>query len=406
MAMQLAPGVQSWILFPGKDERQHTYLVGSLEVDKYLVVPAAQYPVVSQILEKLPTRAPDQIGEELKAQGISTDVGAFCRLLSSKGLLAMDEGASAPAAQSPPAPKLRWYDIRGHLLKLRWELFTLPLDKQQRWVALLARWYWGVVLASAVLTTLGIVLLGDFNWIAARRLVRDVVAQQNVVWMALLNSLLFGFFALFHEAGHAAAAAAGGVYPRKLTCRLLLLMPYFSLQLPGLHTLPLRRRLLAMLAGPLVDLTLGNALFLLAHSTGPAVAPWIYIAAFANYGRGIFNLVPFLPFSDGYAFMSQGLFREMDIRGYASREVRRWRKGQTKRLDFKSAVFTLLNAAVILGFFASLLIEANNGLYRLATKYLPWQAAVPDWAWLTAILAADALGLYLARNRLKSLLGW
>ena len=52
MDNQLVADIHSWVLFPHK-EGKHTYLVGSTDLDKYLVVPARQYPVVMLILEKL-----------------------------------------------------------------------------------------------------------------------------------------------------------------------------------------------------------------------------------------------------------------------------------------------------------------------------------------------------------------
>lgn len=401
MDNQLVADIRSWVLFPHK-EGKHTYLVGSTELDKYLVVPAIQYPVVVQILDKLRFNChPEQIEADLKRQNITTDVNGFCHLLASKGLLV----SPAPRNEEPDDnAKKRWPDLFGHLRALTWDVASISLEGMHRVMDRFATWYLGMFIFWAVVSSGLVLVSGDFTIFTARQSIREAVYQQNIIWIMVVNLFVIPFFVFFHEMGHAAAAVLGKVYPRRLSFRLFLTVPYFSIQLPGLYTLPARQRYGAILAGPLVDFTLGNITFLLVRFLPPLLVPWFLLAALANYSRFLFNILPILPMTDGYALMSQALFHEIDIRGHAGREFKRWRQKRPNNFKGRYLFFYLINSGIALFIIVSALWQLDVLLFtRLIDA---WWFPMPAWTLFVLTAAIDVLCLYLIRKRLKVLLAW
>lgn len=409
--IRIAPDIGSWVLFPGKTEKT-IYLVGSVQADKYLAVPAEQHPLVMQILEKLRLGyLPDQIEADLKEQGLVVNVGEFCKMLARKKVIEW-ETADEPtlAGESPLFAKLAaqnasWATLFGHLRALSWQVFSIKLDPYQAILDKLAPMALGTLIVIAVVTSVIVALLGGISLTALRQLTLLVVNSPNVIWLTVVNMLLMPVFVFLHETAHAFAAARGRVYPRKLSFRLYLFsVPYFSLQLPGLYTLPLVTRFLAIAAGPLMDLALGNLFFLAARNSGPALAPWVAFVALGCYGRLLFNVLPILPMTDGYALLSQAVFREIDIRGHATKEFRRWRKKKPNNFRGKYIAFFVLNVSVAAVMIGAIVLELNafawQGLKVLGL--LPVEAN----GWIIALLFVfDGVCLYMARGRLRMLFG-
>jgi len=386
--------IQSWILFPDKNGKG-TFLVGSIELDKYIVVSAEQYPIVTGTLELLREgHSPDRIQAILLNQGISTDVGAFCRLLAEKGLVVGEQ-------LETPKQKKRWADLFGHLRTLSWEVFSIPLESLHGLLDNTAHWFLPLLTISVVLSTLAVLLWGDLHWSTMREMARFSRQGYNMLLMLGINGLAIPFFVLTHEITHAIFAARGRVYPRRLSFRWFLTVPYFSLQLPGLYTLPYGTRLVAIAGGPLADLLTANLTFLLARIAG---IPWLWLMTLLNYSRFFFNVLPILPMTDGYALLSQAVFREIDIRGRAGKEFRRWRQRKPNSFRGKYAFFYLVNAGVAIFILGSGLWQLNGTVTTHLRPFLP--ALVPSWTVNILMVGIDLVCLYLLRNRLRVLLAW
>jgi len=405
-AIQLAPDLGSWILFPGKSEDETVYLVGSQKVDKYLTVPAKRYSLVMEIFERLRRGdEPDEIEADLETRGMVVNVREFCRMLARKELLDWESMAEPDEADS--AGEGRWGALFGQLRALSWQVFSLNLEPFRRALAAVAAPTLTLLITAAILSSGAILLQGGISRPALRQMSQQVLGSNGLLWMTLLNALVLPFFVLLHESAHAVAAARGEVYPRRLSMRAyLLIAPYFSLQLPGLYTLPVGKRLLAIAAGPLMDLTLGNLSLLAARAIGGAWMPWLALLALSNYSRFIFNLLPILPMTDGYAFLSQAIFREIDIRGHATKEFRRWQQKKSNRFRGKYVAFFLFNIVV-----AGVILI--GGLMQVNTILARWMRAIGvlptgplTWWGVVALIGLDALCLYLARKRLRILIGW
>lgn len=395
---------RSWVLFQGRPE-ETVYLVGSLQVDKYLPVPSVRYPIVMKVIERLRAGVtPEQVEAEFREQGLAVNVREFCQMLARKKVIEWDdpEGMADGAA----APATRWASLFGHVRALSWQVFSIGLERYQTFLGRFAPALLALILATLLATSLAIAALGGINMPLLRQMVREILLHQRVAVLLLVNMFVMPMFVFPHEAAHAIAAAWGGVYPRRLSFRLYLFsVPYFSLQVPGLYTLPLAKRLLAIAAGPLMDLLLGNLCFLAARLADPSVAAWFALAALGNYGRLIFNLLPILPLTDGYALLSQAFFREIDIRGRSMHEFRRWRHKKSNNFRGKYVVFFILNTAIAAFFIGGAIVQLN----AIALKMMQGWGIAPMGALplrtIGLLLALDAVCLYLARNRLRVLLG-
>jgi len=404
--IRIAPDLGSWVLFPDTFEKT-VYLVGSPHVDKYLTVPAKRHALVMQIFEKLRLgHSPEQIEAELREQGTITNVREFCQMLAQKKLIEWETGDEQVAAGALNLTPTRWAVSFGHLRALSWQIFSLSLDPYRSILNRLAPAALGLLVTGTAITSIAVAMLGGISLLALRQMVLQVFDSRNLLWLTLANMLLMPVFVFLHESAHAVAAARGQVYPRRLSLRLYLLsVAYFSLHLPGLYTLPVRHRFLAIAAGPLMDLMLGNLFFLMARSADPALAPWLTFMALSNYGRLVFNLLPIMPMTDGYALLSQAIFREIDIRGRATQEFRRWRQKKSNNFRGKYFAFFALNIGVAAFIIVGALWQMNAiALTWLNTSGLLPTAGAAWWAVVILILL-DGLCLYLGRRRLWVLLG-
>ena len=396
MSVQVVADLRTWVLFPDKKGKTE-YLVGSLELDKYLVVPEDQLPIVMTILEQLKAgHTPAQIQEALEKEGISTNVDAFCRLLAQKNLL--NDPAFQCAIEEDNLTLVR--RLQRFVRSVSWQMTSIPLEWTVPYLKRAGTWFWVPFILALALTSILVVKSG-FHPTTWRLLTASL--RREILWVVVFNAFVLPLFVLCHETAHAlAASVTGKVFPRRLSLRFFLCVPYFSLQLPGLYTLPFKERLAAIAAGPLMDLLLGNVFLLLANMSSGSLKIWCLFFALANYSRCLFNVLPLLPMTDGYAFISQALFREVDVRKRVTREFRRWRQGLPNSFSGRLALFFLFNNGVVL----VIVVVALRELNAFLLKWLPvlWPEQVLLHFFL--LLLGDSLAIYLLRNRLRTLLIW
>lgn len=397
MTVQLTADFQTWVLFADKKGKKE-YLVGSLELDKYLVVPEDRLAVVTTILENLKAgHTPSQIQEMLEKDGISTDVHAFCRLLAEKGLLT---GIPVSTSFQEESSTL-FHRLRRFLRSISWQMTSVSLEWTAFYLKRIGVWFW-VPFILAFLLTSAFVLKSGFHPTALRHL--TVSLRKQIPWIIAFNVFVLPLFIFFHEMAHAlAASVTGKVFPRRLSLRFFLCVPYISLQLPGLYTLPFKERLAAIAAGPLMDVLLGNIFYILATVSHDTLKIWFLFLALANYSRFLFNALPILPMTDGYAFISQAFFREIDIRKRAAREFRRWRQGLPNSFTGQVVLFFLLNNSAVLLIVIAALRELNAFLVKW---FLALSSNGNVFLQFLFLFACDSLALYLLRNRLRVLFIW
>jgi len=389
--------IQSWPLFAQKDG-SYNYLIGSLSADRYLVADARRRPLVERIIRRLQEGASiPHIQEELAREGIRTDVRSFVEKLEQYGLLEAPEQEAAPQAARQP--------FYSQLKVLSWDVMDIPLSGWWPHLRGFSRRFRPVFLLLTAASTL--LVLGLLALSGGLSVLRQVFqARGDLNWAFLTLTYLSTLFVAIplHELAHAFFATEQGVFPRRLTVRLyMMVLPFFSLQLPGLYTLPLRSRLASIAAGPLMNLLVGNAALLAAWPGLGSPAPLhAVLMAFAaiNYATFLINLTPFLPL-DGYHLLSQWGFRELDIRSKAWASVRRWFQERSNRVPAGHAALAALDSAFITALLYLIIRQLNAYITRWVQQALP---AAPHLAGLV-LLAADICIIGFAIHRLTTLMG-
>ncbi len=409
-AIRLAPDMGSWLLFPGKTPEQNIYLVGSRQIDKYLTVPANRHPLIMKILEKLEQgETPEQIEIDLHASGVDTNVRDFCKMLAQKNLIewAYPEAAAPAEEKKEPGLLERLFNhLRGSIRGATWQVFSTDLGKFSPFMARYATPILSIIVIAAAISSGIVWAQGGVDRTALNLMAGQILGSQGLFWMSIVNLLLLPFFILMHETTHCLAAARGGVYPRRFSMNMYLyITPYFSIQLPGLYTLPNTPRYIAIAAGPIMDLLLGNLFLIAARSFGGPAMPWLILIALTNYSRLLFNILPILPMTDGSALLSQALFHDIDIRAHAAREFNRWYHKQSNQFRGRYLAFFLFNVGIVAALIGELFYEVNNWLIQTLVQsgYL---AAGPLPIWVIAgMILIDGLALYLVRGRLRVIIG-
>jgi len=404
-ATPVQPDIGSWVLFPGKQD-DVVYLVGSILIDKYLTVPAPRYSLVMRIIDELRQGSnPEQIEEQLKEQGYIVNVRDFCKVLARNKIIEYEDELDVIPNDEKAKDEGRWGTLFGQIRALSWDVVRIDLSSSQPFFEKTARLFLGGILFLMIASTIA-VLLSGINFFNLGTVARQIFYGKQFAWLISLSWFTMPIFVLLHEFSHSCAASMGHVYPRQLSFRLyLMFVPYFSLQLPGLYTLPIKQRFTAIMAGPCLDFTLGNVFFLLAKFAGVELAPYFLFMAFTCYARFFYNALPVLPMTDGYALFSQAFFRDIDVRGHATQEFRRWREKKTNQFRGKYVVFFIFNLFVVSFIVVAGTFQTNFFILGWVNSF-GWLKDASIWWSYAGLLLVDGLMLYLARNRLKVLLGY
>lgn len=308
---RLVEGIASWPFFPERRNRrgevvdEAVAIVGSLDLDRFLTVPARKLRAVETILRVLgQSHSVEEAEERLRREGLRTDLPELCDKLGDAGLVLDETGRPVPADSplernfvrvarvglSPVAPLFRWLGRR-----LEWILLV--------WMAL-AGLAWGLE-PRGVLDPLSS-LLG---------------VEGTTLSGVITGLLLLGGSFLIHETSHGAVAARFGRVPRKFELGFYLgFLPTFFLRVGGLYTLTPRQRVAVWAAGPASNLILAATSAWVALHAGSGSAGLWTRAAYLNLALGLFNLVPFLP-TDGY-FIASTLLRRTNVRRNAWSSLR------------------------------------------------------------------------------------
>ena len=294
LSPRLAGGIGAWELFSG------THIVGIRELHRYVRVPSALVPVVLDAAKWMDgKRELDEIASLLLDSGYKVDVRDLCERFRRAGLI---EG-------SVQESELGRFSISWRSIPLAW-LFP-PSHSWQRWYRAAAILALLAVLVACVILPTGIVTFARLvdgprapGWVAALMVTTGVAVSVAI-----------------HEGGHALAAAAAGLRPESLrVLGYFGFIPYFMLVIPGLYTLPPRKRIEIWAAGPVSSLAFASVAAAL--SAIPALESshaWLLRLATLNAMIALGNCLPMLP-TDGNLILLT-LLRRHDPWARSWREV-------------------------------------------------------------------------------------
>jgi Zn-dependent protease len=371
--LSVVPGISSWPFFPGKRRAggpgdEGTCIVGSLELDRYIVVPSVKIEAVRRILAAVQeSRSAGEAHERLLRQGLRVDVEAFCEKLRGAGLLLDCDGSPVASDSSIDRLFLRLGSVRLE-----------RIGPAFRWL-------------GRNLGGFSLVLLALSIWLVGRGLHgASLTSSFGMEWTSwtryLVALLIMGLSFFLHEVSHGTVAARYGLSPRRFDIGLYLgFLPTFFLRVGGLYTLPPRQRIAVWAAGPLSNLSIALAAACVLSAWGEAAPGFLPHLILLNLMLGIFNLVPFLP-TDGY-FIASTLMRQTNIR------KRSWNAFQ----DFRAGR-GVSNLALVLYSIGTLLLIAFLLLARLL-RILGSFGEHPLGAAVRLSLFLVLLGLFFSRWR-------
>jgi putative peptide zinc metalloprotease protein len=333
------PDLSVWTLYKRGASGTPVYILGSPQVDRFILIPGPSIPVVKAAIALFDgTRSIDEIASIIRQQHArKLDVALLYDRLSINGLIAR------------PTPK---YVERGDIEAMSLTLMTIDIRPFFRLISRLPKSITPALgVTSLLLIVVGLCVQwfdGSYARSALHLTSRSAGLRMDVT---LYYSFLFCSF-FFHELAHGLAATYYGMVPRRLCLSLYLgYLPMIYLRIGGTYTLLEQQRIVVWLAGVWWNFTFASvsAILLRIFTFPPGTAHVIAVAIVANYWLGIVNLVPFLP-TDGY-FVLATLTKSVNVRSNAWRELVRWIKREPGKFNVPTVLFlatTISTSAVML----------------------------------------------------------
>ena len=329
---QVVDDVGRWVLFEHADG--DTYAVGSVSVDRYLIVPAEKIDIVMRIIELLDG------SHDLAAvqRRIAAEFGKQAQV-AELFLKLRDAGLIKTAQMASKAP-------RSEILRHSVHLFTV----------MVAGVFSHLTGLRGLFSPLGLLLGASFSaygfWVvewgqvsapSRQLLFGSYVLGYLAMWLSML------VLVVIHESFHGLAGLRYGLTPRSITAALYLgFIPYVFISIPGVYTIPPRQRLVLWSAGLYSNFLLGAALQILYPHLDPSsvAAQLVAKVMVANLMIIIFNLSP-LMVTDSYFILST-LFKTPNVRTNAFQEFKKWvRREQHHFRGFLIVYFAFSLAMII-----------------------------------------------------------
>ena len=377
---QVVDDIGHWLLFKKRDE--DLYAVGSISVDRYLVVPASKLNVTMRIIQYLDgSHDPAWIQQQMRSEfGREVKIAELFIKLRSAGLIKTAQ--MAPSAHS---------EMLRHSLRL----FSFSVEGIFHHLTSMR------LLFSKYLLTGGVVFIALV--FALVHMPKNNPAHPVHMSYGVYTGLWIGVLAiaLLHEAFHGFAGLQYGLAPTRITAALYLgFIPYAFITIPGIYTIPPFRRIVLWCAGIYANLLLAAALLLAqVHLSndlaGLVLRSFIYI----NLSLVFFNLLPFMG-TDSYFILST-LFKIPNIRTNAYLEFKNWIRGENHRFKGFLIVYFFLSALLIAYFASNLIVSAYVTVATVRSQGLHWQALSRAWPFALIFLSFVVRRMW--DNRIRSL---
>ncbi len=330
MKHQVVDDIETWLLF--RRRAGDLYIVGSRYGDNYLVVPKNKLSAVQEVVSLFDGEhdIEDLLKDDPKAKYTGKQIGDLFLRLREAGLVKTAKVSKKAASE-----------VLQHSIML----FQVPVERAFSYVTTAAEIFRPWVMLFSLLVCA--VLLRHFSM---DRLGSVLVKAAPVVEVRDILFFWLGFIAIaiLHECAHGLAAKRCGLNPSKLNVALYLaFIPYIYLQIPGIYTLPPKRRLLVWSAGIYVNVLLVAILWLVLQwcPTGTVSAAIMAKLIWANLSIIIFNLSPLMA-TDGY-FLLSTLLKTPNIRTNAYLEFKKWAQRKHNHFTWPLAVYFTASSFVI-----------------------------------------------------------
>jgi Zn-dependent protease len=369
------PDLGVWTLYKRGSSGTPVYILGSPQVDRFIVIPATAITIINAALLLFDGNHSIEnitcIIQQRHARNV--DIARLYERLSVNGLIAR------------PRPK---HVERGDIESMSLTLLNIDIQPCFRMIACRAKSLVPVLaILSAVLILAGL-FVQCFDATYARDALRLMSRSGGIKTDILLYySFLFCSF-FFHELAHGLAATYFGLLPRRLCLGLYLgYLPMIYLRIGGTYTLLEWQRIVVWFAGVWWNFTFASACALLLRvvSFPRGAAHVMFVAIVANYWLGIVNLFPFLP-TDGY-FILATLTKSVNIRSNAWRQFVRLFKREPSRFTITTVLFLVTTIGTSMIF----LFRCVRSIHSVSDVRL----------WLTVL----PIGILIARSTWRMLRG-
>lgn|SRR5487761_352105 len=328
---QTVDDVAHWMLF--KKRKGNLFIVGSLSLDRYVIVPENKLGMTLQCVRYLDgSHELEWIHKRIAAEHErDADINELLLKLKAAGLV--------KTAQPPKR-------AHNELLRHSIHLFEMNVSGMFRHLSKMQKLFH----AYSVVAGLILILFGLLNLthVSALRIThaQNVGAQVEdyfIFWLGLVT------VAFMHECFHGFAAIRYGLQPRRVNGALYLgFIPYIYISIPGIYTLSPKRRIVVWCAGVYANLLFGALLLLIFPHLSPGglfqgtVARLIW----ANLLIIIVNLSPFMA-TDGY-FVLSTLVKTPNIRTNAYLEFKKWIRRKEHNFNSVLACYFGLSISMII----------------------------------------------------------
>lgn len=329
---KLRDDVTTWVFFKGRKKEEAIYIIGSIEVDRYITVPVSKMNIITKALtffdgEKSIKEIEDHFYNHQRKK---LDVASLYKKVAENGLV---EGVDQK-------------DIKkGGIERFSVKLFDISATRLFDALEPFANF----ISSGFIIFSLLIIAIGTTITIKDYHLFTELLASRGSLYHSLLYfGLIFLSFA-FHEIAHAIAALRYKLKPKKFEVSLYLgFIPMFFLRIPGLYTISPKQRLVVWSAGIFWNFLFASlcALCIKFLDLPPAVTHVLHSVVLANYTIGIFNLFPFLP-TDGY-FLISTMLRKYNMRAHAWREFFKMVTTRDYRVSIPLILYFLGSVTIII----------------------------------------------------------
>ncbi|MEW6737332.1 MAG: M50 family metallopeptidase, partial [Acidobacteriota bacterium] len=353
------------MFYKGKNGQEDTYIIGSKDVDRYVVIPFSKLSIVKGLLSFFDGKHSINWIQDhyYTVERKSVDVMMLYKKLAEAGLII-----------NAPLNMIK----KGNIEKMSLKLLQLPA--QQFFAALK---FLATCRARAILIlSLSVILIGTVLAVGNYGLLlvpfSRAFNQTNSVTPITYFILIFISFAL-HEIAHGLMAVRYGLTPARFEVALYLgFIPMFFLRITGLYTLSSVRRMVVWFAGIYWNLFFASVCVIVLHWLPilPAGKQLLLSIALANYSIAILNMVPFLP-TDGYFILSTALGR-YNLRTYAWHEFFKLFTWQKSKISLTLIIYFTCTLTIIVSLLIRNIFSISNattgftiGLLRLGLFLLP-----------------------------------
>ncbi len=305
--------IGKWLLF--ERDGRNLYAVGSISVDRYLMVPEDMLDPTMLVIRYLDGShdLPWIRKQVFQEQGKTVDVEALCHKLLNSGLIPTAE----PLNQQP----------YSEFLRHSFRLLTFQVGSMFSYIRPLQVLVspYGVISGAALLLAAAGALptwLRAASWGGGGA---PSVLEYLFLWTGVL------IIALIHESFHGLASLRYGLVPKSITFALYLgFIPYVYIKIPGIYTVAPGLRVRIWLAGMYANILIGAMLiviypYIAAHHV---VADMSMQLAMANAGILVFNLSPFMA-TDMY-FVLSTLSKTPNSRTRSYEQLKKWIRGERR----------------------------------------------------------------------------